>query len=197
MIYKCIVSKNSKRYYKNVNGKWKRITNKTGEKAGKGKMKYRGNNPSRPSAPVYPEYDDEETNQSIDEYLNLPLCEKMKDEDWCEKSGDLCIWTEEGDDFVCKNIEDVYKKIDHTIEELYKQINKENIPLIKLLLKEPQVKDKINDKDKDMTSLMKVVMKLITNDYKKPDKLFEIMKLLVDNGADDDFAIDRFETFLS
>ena len=28
-------------YYKNVSGKWKRITNKIGEKAEKGKRKYR------------------------------------------------------------------------------------------------------------------------------------------------------------
>ena len=39
--YKCIVSKNGKRYYKNVGGKWKRITTKIGEKAEKGKRKYR------------------------------------------------------------------------------------------------------------------------------------------------------------
>ena len=41
MKYKCIVSKNGKRYYKNVSGKWKRITNKVGEKAEKGKNRYR------------------------------------------------------------------------------------------------------------------------------------------------------------
>ena len=39
--YKCVASKNGKRYYKNVGGKWKRITNKAGEKAEKGKKKYR------------------------------------------------------------------------------------------------------------------------------------------------------------
>ena len=39
--YKCIVAKNGKRYYKNVNGKWKRVSNKVGEKAEKGKRKYR------------------------------------------------------------------------------------------------------------------------------------------------------------
>ena len=39
--YKCVVAKNgSKRYYKNVSGKWKRISNKSGEKAEKGKKKY-------------------------------------------------------------------------------------------------------------------------------------------------------------
>jgi hypothetical protein len=39
--YKCILAKNGKRYYKNVGGKWKRISNKIGEKAEKGKKKYR------------------------------------------------------------------------------------------------------------------------------------------------------------
>ena len=39
--YKCVVAKNVKRYYKNVKGKWKRISNKIGEKAEKGKKKYR------------------------------------------------------------------------------------------------------------------------------------------------------------
>ena len=38
--YKCVVTKNSKRYYKKVSGKWKRITNKIGEKMEKGKKKY-------------------------------------------------------------------------------------------------------------------------------------------------------------
>ena len=39
--YKCVVAKNGgKRYYKNVSGKWKRISNKSGEKAEKGKKKY-------------------------------------------------------------------------------------------------------------------------------------------------------------
>ena len=38
--YKCIVSNTGKRYYKNVGGKWKRISNKLGMKAEKGKMKY-------------------------------------------------------------------------------------------------------------------------------------------------------------
>ena len=38
--YKCIVSKNGKRYYKNVRGKWKRISNAVGMKAEKGKKKY-------------------------------------------------------------------------------------------------------------------------------------------------------------
>ena len=41
--YKCVVSKNGKRYYKNVSGKWKRVSNKVGEKAEKGKRKYRMN----------------------------------------------------------------------------------------------------------------------------------------------------------
>ena len=40
-IYKCIVSKNEKRYYKSVGGKWKRISNKMGEKMEKNKKKYR------------------------------------------------------------------------------------------------------------------------------------------------------------
>ena len=36
--YKCVVnSKGSKRYYKNGNGKWKRISNKLGMKAEKGR----------------------------------------------------------------------------------------------------------------------------------------------------------------
>jgi hypothetical protein len=40
--YKCIISKNGmKMYYKNVNNKWKRISNKMGEKAQKGKKIYR------------------------------------------------------------------------------------------------------------------------------------------------------------
>ena len=40
--YKCVVAKNDgKRYYKNVSGKWKRISNKSGEKAEKGKKKYK------------------------------------------------------------------------------------------------------------------------------------------------------------
>ena len=39
--YKCVVSKNgSKMYYKRVNGKWKRISNKTGMNAEKGGRKY-------------------------------------------------------------------------------------------------------------------------------------------------------------
>ena len=38
--YKCIVSKNGKRYYKNVRGKWKRISNAVGMKAEKCKKKY-------------------------------------------------------------------------------------------------------------------------------------------------------------
>ena len=41
--YKCVVTKNDKRYYKNVSGKWKRISNKIGEKTEKGKKKYRVN----------------------------------------------------------------------------------------------------------------------------------------------------------
>lgn len=43
--YKCVVSKNGKRYYKNTNGKWKRITNKIGENAQKGKKKYKMDTP--------------------------------------------------------------------------------------------------------------------------------------------------------
>ena len=40
--YKCVVAKNgSKMYYKKVSGKWKRITNKAGEKSERGKRKYR------------------------------------------------------------------------------------------------------------------------------------------------------------
>ena len=39
--YKCIVSKNgTKMYYKKTNNKWKRISNKLGMKAEKGKRKY-------------------------------------------------------------------------------------------------------------------------------------------------------------
>ena len=39
--YKCIVSKNgNKMYYKRVGGKWKRISNKLGKNAEKGKKKY-------------------------------------------------------------------------------------------------------------------------------------------------------------
>ena len=40
--YKCVVAKNdSKMYYKRISGKWKRITNKAGEKVEKGRKKYR------------------------------------------------------------------------------------------------------------------------------------------------------------
>ena len=40
--YKCVISKNgNKMFYKSVGSKWKRISNKLGEKAEKGKMKYR------------------------------------------------------------------------------------------------------------------------------------------------------------
>ena len=39
--YKFIVSKNNKKYYKNDSGKWKPVSNKTGEKAERGKRKYR------------------------------------------------------------------------------------------------------------------------------------------------------------
>ena len=40
--YKCVVNKNgTKMYYKRVNKKWQRISNKTGQKAEKGKKKYR------------------------------------------------------------------------------------------------------------------------------------------------------------
>ena len=42
--YKCIVSNGNKRYYKSVNGKWKRITNKSGAKAEKNKRTYRLSN---------------------------------------------------------------------------------------------------------------------------------------------------------
>lgn len=42
-IYKCIVTKNEKRYYKSVKGKWKRISNKMGEKVEKNKRTYRVN----------------------------------------------------------------------------------------------------------------------------------------------------------
>ena len=38
--YKCVVSKNGRRYYKKVNGKWKRISKKIGEKMQKNKKKY-------------------------------------------------------------------------------------------------------------------------------------------------------------
>ena len=39
--YKCVVSnKGSKRYYKSVGGKWKRVSNAVGMKAEKGKRKY-------------------------------------------------------------------------------------------------------------------------------------------------------------
>ena len=42
--YKCIVTKNGmKMYYKRVSGKWKRISNKVGMKAEKGKRKYEKN----------------------------------------------------------------------------------------------------------------------------------------------------------
>ena len=41
--YKCVVNnKGGKQYYKNVGGKWKRISNKLGMKAEKGKRKYGG-----------------------------------------------------------------------------------------------------------------------------------------------------------
>ena len=39
--YKCVLSNGNKRYYKNINGKWKRITNKVGAKAQRGKRTYR------------------------------------------------------------------------------------------------------------------------------------------------------------
>ena len=47
--YKCIVSKNgNKTYYKQVNKKWKKISNKIGQKAEKGKKKYRTNGDDNP-----------------------------------------------------------------------------------------------------------------------------------------------------
>jgi len=42
--YKCTITKNgTKTYYKRVNKKWKKISNSIGEKAEKGKTKYRAN----------------------------------------------------------------------------------------------------------------------------------------------------------
>ena len=42
--YKCVVAKNdTKMYYKRVHNKWKRISNKVGMKAEKGKKKYKTN----------------------------------------------------------------------------------------------------------------------------------------------------------
>jgi hypothetical protein len=38
--YKCVVTKNGKRYYKKVSGKWKRVSNKIEEKKEKGNMKF-------------------------------------------------------------------------------------------------------------------------------------------------------------
>ena len=46
-MYKCNVDKNGKkRYYQKFNGKWNRISNDAGEKAEKGKKKYRSNGES-------------------------------------------------------------------------------------------------------------------------------------------------------
>ena len=40
--YKCVVTKNGvKMYYKRIHNKWKRISNKLGKNAEKGKRKYR------------------------------------------------------------------------------------------------------------------------------------------------------------
>jgi hypothetical protein len=65
--YKCIVAKNgNKMYYKQVNNKWKRITNKIGEKAEKGKMKYRAS--------------------------SKELCSRMTDKEMCDANPDLCEW---------------------------------------------------------------------------------------------------------
>ena len=75
--YKCIMSKNGgKMYYKNVRNKWKRISNKVGEKAEKGKRKYRMEKEIGP-------------------------CEKMNTmgenaEKFCKMSPDACIWDERG-----------------------------------------------------------------------------------------------------
>ena len=52
--YKCVVAKNGKRYYKNISGKWKRITTKIGEKAEKGKRKYGMHLPGRGREKVSP-----------------------------------------------------------------------------------------------------------------------------------------------
>ena len=47
--YKCVVARNgNKQYYKSVGGKWKRISNKSGMKAEKGKRKYSGVGSSKP-----------------------------------------------------------------------------------------------------------------------------------------------------
>ena len=50
-VYKCVVARNgSKQYYKSVGGKWKRVSNKSGMKAEKGKRKY-GAPTKKPVAP--------------------------------------------------------------------------------------------------------------------------------------------------
>ena len=61
--YKCVVAKNgTKIYYKRVHNKWKRIGNKVGMKAEKGKKKYEittNLGKRRIQAPSCPPHDDE------------------------------------------------------------------------------------------------------------------------------------------
>ena len=64
--YKCVVSKNGKRYYKNVNGKWKRISNKVGMKAEKGKKRYGMNEPKNTDKTDEEYTQDDEINSDID-----------------------------------------------------------------------------------------------------------------------------------
>mgnify|MGYP006214322347 CR=1 FL=1 len=80
--YKCLISNGSKRYYKKVGGKWKRINNKLGEKVEKGKKTYKANTPKFTNEFLcYHENEDDCVSNSVDCYW-VDKCYSKKDIDF-------------------------------------------------------------------------------------------------------------------
>ena len=99
--YKCVVAKNgTKMYYKRVNSKWKRISNKVGQKAEKGKRKYMGNgndNDNKTDSDKYYDNIKKHTNQTT--FANQPYYQNLninvKSQHKHKKAGSLNLPTDE------------------------------------------------------------------------------------------------------
>ena len=87
MIYKCVVTNTGyKMYYKQVNNKWVRITDKEGIAAEKGKKKYKGLFDDDEKCPIcYKSMD--ETTQTY-----CGFCMKMAHTSHFHEESSFCLW---------------------------------------------------------------------------------------------------------
>ena len=131
--YKCVVNKNgTKMYYKRVNKKWKRISNKIGQKAEK-KKKYRTNGISFSQ---YPEFRCHSENEESCKQMNDCLWDENKE--ICENKKELSEMIGEGSKILEKVLDEFSRRyhinvwgIEETFQYLGKAVTKELLSLAK------------------------------------------------------------------